>query len=249
MKQKLLATLVLSGMTAISFAQPTPTSPPVVGGQPVAVQAPTLGQANTFERETTPLLREISRKKATLELRRLGREIEKLEEESLKARAERRLIESGAVNPMMGGQFGGVPMGMYQPTPLSQRPNMPGQQQAQQEQERPEHEIGVFMIYGFEGSLMAKITMGQQGGFVVRKGDRLPNGNIVLDITANYIEIGDAVNAGDANRESEKIFVRALSVGNTQNNSGQQQANTQTQTPGMLPLIASPNPPPIGRGR
>lgn len=237
MKQKLLAALVLAGLGTSAFAQ-VPGLPPGVG---VAQEtpAPMLGQANSFERETTPLLREISRKKAILELKRLDREIEKLEEEALKAQIDRETSLANAAGPAMG-PMGGVVPGMYNPTPLNQAPALPLPSSMSGSQSGMD--IKVLMIYGFEDSLMAKIAAGQQGGYVVKKGDVLPNGELVFDVTSNYIEIGAMKDKNASKRESRRIFVSTLSSGSEGNGSGGQSGGNQGSSnlmPSLTPIPAA----------
>lgn len=63
----------------------------------------------------------------------------------------------------------------------------------------------VFMIYGMENNLHAKIAIGDQGGYVVRKGDTLPDGRLIVDIKPNYLEV--KVVATKTKKNVEKIFV------------------------------------------
>lgn len=55
-------------------------------------------------------------------------------------------------------------------------------------------EIKVLMIYGFDGNLSAKIAAGGQGGYVVQKGDVMPDGRVVTEINPNFIEVKDVKN-------------------------------------------------------
>jgi len=239
MKQKLLAALVLASLGTSAFAQ-VPGLPPGVGVAQEA-PAPMLGQANTFERETTPLLREISRKKAILELKRLDREIEKLEEEALKAQIDRETSLANAAGTTMGPMGGLVP-GIYNTIPLNQAPTLPLPSSMSGSQS--DIDIKVLMIYGFEDNLMAKIAAGQQGGYVVKKGDVLPNGKLVFEVTSNYIEIG-AMKDKDkdaSKRESRRIFVSTISAGSEGGNSGGQSGGQSGGNQGSSNLMPSLTP-------
>lgn len=61
------------------------------------------------------------------------------------------------------------------------------------------------MIYGFDDKLYAKVSSGEQGGYAVKKGDVLPNGQVVHNVTANYIEVKK--NAGTNKGPIQRIFV------------------------------------------
>ena len=149
--------------------------------QPVAQ----VGPGNAFEKEVTPLLREISRKKSQLELRKLDRELERIDEESLKSQLELENTKNGGSKQAQNGS------GVYDPFAgqPSAAPATPPVQVAQLSTSEVTSDIKVLMIYGFDNQLSAKIASGQQGGYVVKKGDVMPDGNIVANITSNYIEI------------------------------------------------------------
>ncbi len=165
-----------------------------------------VSKGNTFEREITPLLREISRKKTQLELRKLDRELEKMDEESLKSQMSLDALLSGG-----GGKSGSSPFGQNKPSSpppgLPSIPNLSAMPQTAPNIDpslpnsvpsnlgtatnpiEGNSDIKVLMIYGFDDNLHAKVLSGEQGGYVVKKGDVMPNGQIVHNITANYIEV------------------------------------------------------------
>lgn len=238
MKHKLLAALVLTGFGTSAFAQVTPSLPPGVGVVQEA-PAPMLGQANTFERETTPLLREISRKKAILELKRLDREIEKLEEEALKAQIERETSLMNASRGGMGPMGGMIQGGMFNPSPLNQAPTLPLPTSLTGEAAAQEMAIKVLMIYGFENNLMAKIAAGQQGGYVVKKGDVLPNGELVFDVKPNYIEVGAIKDKNATKRESRRIFVSTLTAPSGSSNQQGDQSGGNQGSSNLMPALTT----------
>lgn len=174
-------------------------------------------QGNAFEREMTPLLREISRKKSQLELRKLDRDLEKLDEESLKAQMG---MEStlngggqpkGGYDPFASQKAAAMPNGMPAGLPAAQMmaPIANGAGTASNPIEGAS-DIKVLMIYGFDDKLYAKVASGDQGGYAVKKGDVLPNGQIVSNVTANYIEVRKS--AGKSKGPIQRIFV-SQSVG------------------------------------
>ena len=231
MNKKMLTILIGATLGSVAFAQ-VPGLPPAVPAAPV--EAPVFtGQGNSLEREVTPLIREISRKKAILELRKLDREIEKLEEEALKAQAERESIANGV--PAAGapgvGPMGGITPGVYNPTVVnpSAPPSLPSAM--------AESSVRVLMVYGFEDNLYAKIASGQQGGYVVKKGDVMPDGRVVLMVNPNFIEVGEPAK-GKSKANSQKIFVSS-SVTDSGNGgpSGMPQANNNQ---GSASLMATP---------
>lgn len=64
------------------------------------------------------------------------------------------------------------------------------QQQGQQPQfEEKVEGVRVLLVYGFEKNLRAKISVNDTGGYVVQKGDTLPDGRKVLAVKSNYLEV------------------------------------------------------------
>lgn len=165
-------------------------------------QALNLGAANTFEKEVTPLLREISLKKSILELRKVERDIEKIDEEALKAQVEReQLLNPPKVNE--AGPMGGIPLG-NKPITVGQTPSF----SAMTDKEEAKYRMRILMIYGYNDNLHAKVATGEQGGFVVKKGDIMPDGRLVRNITANFIEVQGEPGGGKKGKgKVEKIFV------------------------------------------
>ena len=218
-KLSLLAFTVLGALSTSSFAQNSEAVNPN--------QTINIGQANAFEKEVTPLLREISLKKSLLELRKVERELEKLDEEALKAQVDRETLLNQN-NDKTSGAFASGPMGgmPLSGTPTSINgfgqginsgvPTMPivlGSNGSQGGMSMPleanPNTIKILMIYGFSDNLYAKVAAGNQGGFVVKEGDILPDGRLVKKVTANYMEV-QADNSGKktkAKPKTERIFV------------------------------------------
>jgi hypothetical protein len=207
-KQSMLVAVIMTAFSSASFAQGNqPTSEPVVQ---TSAPVQEVKQGNAFEKEVTPLLREISRKKSQLELRKLDRELEKIDEESLKAQLDMESLAKGG--PGVGKQQG---TGVYDPFATSGGGNaslIPNPAPASLPTANssiidiaPASNIKVLMIYGFDGNLSAKIAAGQQGGYVVKKGDVMPDGRVVENITSNYIEIKKS--AKKSAKGLERIFV------------------------------------------
>jgi hypothetical protein len=174
----------------------------VVAGAALAgtnVQAPDSG--NAYEKEVTPLLREISRKKAILNIKKLNAELEKMDSEMIKLKKE-----EVAPTPV---STGGKMINVQDLSNAPFVPNIPPQSQVMQNMptdstaQESMNSIKVLMTYGYENNLFAKVTNGSQGGYVVKRGDILPNGQQVVNITSNYIEVKKIKGKG----KFEKIFV------------------------------------------
>jgi type IV pilus biogenesis protein PilP len=189
--KRILAVLVASAFTTVSvYAQITPTNQ----ANTVPINTPVnVGQGNTYEKEVTPLLRDISKKKSLLELRKLDRELEKLEEETLTAQIERdkALNPPAPITPAAPG-FG---LPSLAPAPLP----------AATTSSTEESNLRVLMVYGFDNNLYAKVSNGTQGGYTVQKGDILPDGRVVTNITPNFLEVKKAAKSKGGN--TQKLYV------------------------------------------
>lgn len=190
--KKILAVLVSSALTGLSAHAQLP--PVTDQGNAVPINTPVnVGQGNTYEKEVTPLLRDISKKKSLLELRKLDRELEKLEEETLTAQIERdkALNPPAPVNVTPNSPFQGLP-------PLISAPITPLPTVTE------EDSIRVLMVYGFDNNLYAKVSNGSQGGYIVKKGDILPDGRLVTNITPNFLEVRKTAKSKNGN---QKLYV------------------------------------------
>jgi hypothetical protein len=232
LKTSLIIAGLLSSVSGVTHAQQN-TAP--------TINAPAqVTQGNAFEREMTPLLREISRKKSQLELRKLDRDLEKLDEESLKA-------QMGMENTLNGGgqtkggydpfasqkaaMANSMPAGL--PAPQSMPAGVNGSGTASNPIEGAS-DIKVLMIYGFDDKLYAKVASGDQGGYAVKQGDVLPNGQVVSNVTANYIEVRK--NAGKSKGPIQRIFVSqsvgTVTVDNSSRSTGGSGSSVRSLPPG-----------------
>lgn len=175
--------------------------------QTTNVAPPTNG--NVYEREVTPLLREVSKKKVELEIKKLDAELEKVDAEILKLQKEK--VAPSSNNNNIGGRIIN-PQDINNPVmslpPMSQQQvNIPAPQQAPQPTVVAANEtsgnIRVLMVLGFDNDLYAKISSGDQGGYVVRKGDILPDGRTVTAIKPTYI----MVSKNKAANSGQRIYV------------------------------------------
>lgn len=189
---------VMSGDTNSSIGQSslatTNVSPPKAG--------------NVYEREVTPLLREVSKKKVELEIKKLDAELEKVDAEILKLQKEK-------VAPSIGNNMGGRIINpqdinnpvMNLPPMTQQQVNIPAPQATPQPTVVAANEtsgsIRVLMVLGFDNDLYAKISSGDQGGYVVKKGDILPDGRTVTAIKPTYI----MVSKNKAANSGQRIYV------------------------------------------
>lgn len=196
-KNKIVLALMLATTALATYAQaPNGSSAsvtttvavnpaPVVQSSPVAA----ISSGNVYEKEVTPLLREISKKKSLLELRKLDRELEKIDEETVKAQIEKDKL-SNPSTPVGAGSLNSSNL------PFTPQVFPPGNIPAPQPQlgqaagtNAVTNELRVIMIYGYDTSLFAKVAMGDQGGYVVKAGDVLPDGRQVSSISPNFIEV------------------------------------------------------------
>lgn len=198
-KLKIITLLTLGTLSATVFAQ-TPNQPApqagVVTSTGTKVEVPAtqtavndysnIGEGNAYEKAVTPLLREISRKKSILELKKLDKEIAKLDE-----------VEKKDTNPS-----GYLQMPAPQPAQTMKAT-------APVEELVSSTPVKVLMTYGAEDDLYAKIAVGDQGGYTVRKGDILPDGRAVVAVNSNYIEVAKATVKKSSKSKTEKIFVSA----------------------------------------
>lgn len=198
-KLKIITLLTLGTLSATVMAQ-TPNQPTqqpsVVTSTGTKVEVPAqaatndysnIGEGNAYEKAVTPLLREISRKKSILELKKLDKEIAKLDEVEKKEPAS-----------------GFVPMPAAQPAQTMKTTA------ATTVEDAIAVPVKVLMTYGADDDLYAKIAVGDQGGYTVRKGDILPDGRSVLKVSSNFIEVQKAVKTSKSvKNKTEKIFVSA----------------------------------------
>lgn len=211
---KIITLLTLGSLGATAFAQtPNPSQPVpqtgVVTSTGTKVEVPAnqnstndysnIGEGNAYEKAVTPLLREISRKKSILELKKLDNEIAKLDEAQKK-------------DSSPSGTGGYVPMPTLQPA-QAMRTTMPTEEMSNSTPVR------VLMTYGDENDLYAKIAVGDEGGYTVRKGDILPDGRTVVSVSNNYIEVMKAKVKKSKYSKTEKIFVSAATPSNQSGNS------------------------------
>lgn len=171
-----------------------------------------VGPGNAYEQQVTPLLRDVSRKKSLLELRKLDRELEKIEEESAKAKQELEEKSKAPTNAVHTPGIGPsglpfspqlIPGGMTQP-PVAIQPDV-------------SKEVRVLMVYGYDSNLFAKISMGNQGGYVVKEGDILPDGRRVISISPTHIEVTKATqNKKSKSSNLDKIYVSGPAPVNAQ---------------------------------
>lgn len=181
-----------------------------------------IGEGNAYEKAVTPLLREISRKKSILELKKLDKEISKLDEVEKK--------DSTA-------QSGFVQMPSVQPA-IQQQQSLPMPMKSTSEEESL-NPVKVLMTYGSDEDLYAKVAVGEQGGYTVRKGDILPDGRSVLKVNSNYIEVQKEGNKKSRTKSKvEKIFVSSGVVAKPTQapNSVGQNAMPTNSMPTIMPI-------------
>jgi hypothetical protein len=182
---------------------PNQAAVPVGASQADTAVAQPPSDGNSYEKLVTPLLRQISQRKAQLELKKLDREIEKMDEDSVKDQIELKAAQDKANNPSASKNDGFTPVYPPGQSPMSNANNQ--QQLASLLKASSASSVRVLMTYGYANDLYAKISTGDEGGFVVKKGDVLPDGRLVTDVEPNYIAVKTAKTK--AAKGTEKIFV------------------------------------------
>jgi type IV pilus biogenesis protein PilP len=174
--------------------------------------------------DMTPLLQEYARKSALLKIKQLNKDIEKLDKPDT-------VQQNTPLDPSKTAMPGTTvlpSLPVATPTPVKAT--------VSDEDEGPQ--VKVFSIYGFDGQLMAKVGTGARGGYVVSKGDILPNGRVVKDISANYITVSKGKNGKGG---TEKIFptptddVATTSTGMNNNNTAMNPNNFAANAPIAIP--------------
>lgn len=82
--------------------------------------------------------------------------------------------------------------------------------------------VQVYTIIGFDGQYSAKVSLDGQSTYTVSKGDTLPNGSIVTDVTRYYITVAERSAVGRPLSDPQRIYATgkplAGSVNLTPNN-------------------------------
>lgn len=66
--------------------------------------------------------------------------------------------------------------------------------------------VQVYTIIGFDGQYSAKVSLDGQSTYTVSKGDTLPNGSIVTDVTRYYITVAERSAVGRPLSEPQRIY-------------------------------------------
>lgn len=211
---------------------------------------------NAYEKETTPLLRRIAQKKATLMEKKLDAELEQAEANIIKAKNEKNNPESATASNLgvnTNPKIIDVSNAANNPLVLAPvvQPEPSRRSRVKVEDDfsmMPQSDVRVLMTYGFDDNLYAKITSGNQGGYPVTKGDILPDGRQVIEVSSNYI----TVKFPSKKAPAQKIYVGAnnniadgmngTNNGNAMNgvNSSSGNASSANILPLMGPMSSSP---------
>lgn len=191
-KKTLLAVIAAVGMGTLGTANAQIALPENKG---VNIGLPSqVGEGNNIEKDVAPLMRSIAKKKSEVDLKALDRELEKMQDDSLKDQIarEKLLLE---LQQLSSGQVLGnnVPKGVGFQSPNTPPAGLPyGQAPQGTEEVEPEESVRVLLVYGFADNLKAKVAMNGVGGYVVQKGDILPDGRKVLRVANNFVEVQGA---------------------------------------------------------
>lgn len=153
-----------------------------------------VGEGNSIEKDVAPLMRSIAKKKSEVDLKALDRELEKMQDDSLKDQIarEKLLLE---LQQLSSGQALGnnVAKGVGFQSPNTPPSGLPYGQAPQASgtaaEAEPEDSVRVLLVYGFADNLKAKIAMNGVGGYIVQKGDVLPDGRKVLRVANSFVEV------------------------------------------------------------
>lgn len=77
--------------------------------------------------------------------------------------------------------------------------------------------VNVYSIIGFEGKYSAKVSLDGQSTYTVGKGDTLPNGSIVTDVTRYYITVAERSAVGRPLSEPQRIYATGKPLPNSVN--------------------------------
>lgn len=223
---------------------------------------------NALERELTPALREQARKTAILENKKLDLEIEKVDLDIVKTQQESLTISNPIAASFGANSMGGMmgrptqPPKVIDATSMSNSPiAMPVFDKSPAMQTEPkkanlsgealdnsDKSIRVLMIAGNEGDLKAKIMHNRQGGYVVGKGDTLPNGKKVVGVTSQFIEVvppkgktkSKIYVSGYPSEAEEKAFANGLGQPSMTTDSASVLPPSMPSAGGMANAIPSP---------
>lgn len=229
-----------------SLLVPVPIAPPqqttetttVISTSPSLMSNPVLSQAPSFINNNSdpsaglnnadeinnivmPLLKQYAKKNAQIQLRKLDKDFEKIDEDPKK-------VASGNLSNTTGRDS---PIQVSNPQQEAMQLQLKMMQEKVSTQEKEATIIRVYGIYGFNNNLYAKVSSGKQMGYIVKKGDYLPDGRIVKEINASYISVHN--NEGPKNKH-EKIFVTDRIDNQTSSN------GTSVFTPGQSQSVMPP---------
>lgn len=75
--------------------------------------------------------------------------------------------------------------------------------------------VNVYSIIGFDGKYSAKVSLDGQSTYTVGKGDTLPNGSIVTDVTRYYITVAEKSAVGRPLSEPQRIYATGKPLPNS----------------------------------
>ncbi len=191
-KKTLLAVIAAVGMGTLGTSNAQIALPENKG---VNIGLPSqVSEGNSIEKDVAPLMRSIAKKKSEVDLKALDRELEKMQDDSLKDQIarEKLLLE---LQQLSSGQIPGsnIPKGVGFQSPNTPPSGLPygqvNQQGTPEVEVEVENSVRVLLVYGFEDNLKAKIAMNGVGGYIVQKGDILPDGRKVLRVTNSFVEV------------------------------------------------------------
>jgi type IV pilus biogenesis protein PilP len=235
-------------------AQQSLPVPPTLPNQPALGTLVPIPDQNdvSYEVQVSPLIKEIANKKANLEVKKIDLDAIKTDVDIAKARQELARANAGITSSDNNGKV--IDVQNLKNSPLSLQDETAEKMRQMQAQIALSNSIKVIMINGYDDNLFAKIRFGNQGGYVVKKGDILPNGKEVLGVYQDYIEIRTPVqNKKAVSGDVERVFVTADVSQNSAGNAAKTTAPSSTGKDGSTSLapfvvgpLSMPSLPPIG---
>lgn len=95
--------------------------------------------------------------------------------------------------------------------------------------------VSVYSIIGFDGKYSAKVSLDGQSTYTINKGDTLPNGSIVTDITRYYIVVAEKSAVGRPLSEPQRIYATGKPLSTSNSAGGAVSLSNSGPAPTSLP--------------
>ncbi len=166
MKKSNVVSKLLLGLVLVSM-----------NGMVLAADSKTSDKAANYEETVAPLLKDIGRKNAVLQVKTIELELKKINKEMEKLD-----------DPSSFSGSGGQGSNSSEMEELRQKVRAL-EVSAAKEKANEASAIKVLSVSGFKDDLRAKVAIGKRSGYYVRASDVLPDGSVVLSVESNYMII------------------------------------------------------------